>query len=280
MKRFAFSIVLLVSAFACSGSPEAEVPTKKLQRSETIATGTGTTTATSTGEVIELSEDESDAADDLVHTVPTGAFADVSSFCAAQTKLVAAKIVEANAAYKVDGYGDMNLEPKCEETEAVLEGAKVALAAPFTAVKAVTFETGYSTESYLLVQKSDGWTAVRAALLYVNHNDPGCGSIERPSEILEVYVEQGALVVKTSAGRTWLSKKDEAGDLSLTYVRACRSTAAGVSCGTPEVVDAKVVLGDEDQPDEPVQTRFFSTTYTVGHGVAIEPATRFDESEL
>ena len=266
MKRFAFSVVFLVSAFACSGSSEAPVPAKAEPQAVTLAS-----------EVIELTEDQSDAADDLVHTVPIGAFADVDAFCAAQTKLVAPKIEEANAAYRADGFGEMNLKPSCEETPAVLEGANVALVAPYTDVKAVTFETGYSTESYLLVQGADGWSAVRAALLYVNHNDPGCGSIERPGAILDVHVERGALVVKTTAGRTWFGKQEELGDLTMTYVRACRPATSGVACGTPEVIDAKVVIVDEEQP---ALTRFFTTSYQVGAGVTIDLATRFDEEQL
>jgi hypothetical protein len=267
MKRVAFSVVLLVSAFACSGSPEPEVVTPVKAALEEAP-------------VIELSEDASDAADDLVHTVPTGSFADVAAFCAAQTKLVAPKIAEANASYATDGWGEMNLKPSCHELPNALEDATVALVAPFTDVKAVMFETGYSTETYLLVQTSEGWTAVRAPLLYANHNDPGCGSIERPGAILDVHTEKGALVIKTSAGRTWFNKKDEGGDLSLTYARACRTGPTGIACGTPEVIDAKVVLHGDESADAPVTTRFFSTSYEVGSGVAIEPATRFDEEQL
>jgi hypothetical protein len=267
MKRIAFSVVLLVSAFACSGTSEPQL---------------APALATTSSDVIELSEDQSDAADDLAKTVPTGNFADVDAFCEAQMKLVAPKVEEANAAYETDGYGDMHLAPKCAETPRVVEGAAVALAAPYTDVKAVAFETGYSIESYLLVRRAEGWTAVRSALLYVNHNDPGCGSIERPAEILEVHVTKGAIVVKSTAERTFFNRKNEAGEITLTYARACRPTVTGlVACGTPEVIEAKAVLrDDEDQPDAPTQTRFFTTTYEVGTGVAIEPAVRFDEVQL
>ena len=274
MKRLAVSVVLLLSSFACSGSPEAEGPA--LAPSAT-AIEVGSQPAS---EVIELSEDQSDAADDLATTVPTGAFADVDAFCAAQTKLVAPKVAEANAAFKMDGYGDMKLAPKCAETPKVLEGANVALALPYTDVKAVSFETGYSIESYLLVHRAEGWTAVRSAVIYVNHNDPGCGSIERPGDVLDVHVEKGAIVVKSTAGRTWMNQKNELGELTLTYARACRPSAAAIACGTPEVVDANVVLQDEENSDAPTATRFFTTTYNVGTGVAIEPATRFNEDEL
>jgi hypothetical protein len=178
----------------------------------------------------------------------------------------------------------MQLAPKCSETPRVLEGANVALAAPYTDVKAVSFETGYSIESYLLVQRTEhgesGYTAIRAALLYVNHNDPGCGSIERPGDVLDVRVEKGAIVVKSTAGRTWMNQKNELGDLTLTYVRACRPSMAGIACGTPEVIDAKVFLHDDENADSPTSTRFFTTTFTVGAGVAVEPAVRFNEDEL
>jgi hypothetical protein len=267
MKRIAFSVVLLVSAFACSGTSVPEVaPALAETRSDAI----------------ELSEDRLDAADDLATTVPTGSFADVDAFCAAQMKLVAPKVEEANASFRRDGYGDLHLTPSCAETPNVLEGAAVALAAPYTDVKAVAFETGYSIESYLLVRRAEGWTAVRSAMLYVNHNDPGCGSIERPAEILDVHVTQGAIVVKSTAGRTFFNRKSEGGEITLTYARACRPTGAtGIACGTPEVIDAKAVIhaGDEN-PDAPTQTRFFTTTYAVSTGVAIEPAKRFDEDEL
>jgi hypothetical protein len=265
MKRVAFSVVLLVSAFACSGTSVPEVAPAVAQ---------------TTSEVIELSEDQSDAADDLATTVPTGTFADVDAFCEAQMKLVAPKVEEANAAYKTDGYGDMHLTPKCAETPRVLEGAAVALAAPYTDLEAVAFETGYSIESYLLVRRAEGWTAVRSAVLYVNHNDPGCGSIERPAEILDVRVVEGAIVVKSTAGRTFFNRKNEAGDITLTYARACRPTGGLIACGTPEVVEAKAVIHDDENPDAPTQTRFFTTTYEVGPGVAVVPAMRFDEDQL
>lgn len=270
MKRLVVSVILLVSAFACSGTPEVE-PSRV---DAAPLSGSGTAVA--------LSEDQSDAQDDLVHTVPVGAFTDVASFCATQMKIVAPKIAEANAAFEKDGYGKMNLTPKCVETPDVLARADVALAKPFAEVKAVTFETGYSTESYLLVRASEGWSAVRAALVYANHNDPGCGSIERPVAITEVHVEQGALVIKTTADRTWLGKTGELGDLTMTYARACRalSPSVDVACGTPEVIDAKVVIRDEENPDAPVVTRFFATTYAVGGGVAIEPARRFADEQL
>lgn len=274
MKRSAVAFALLLSSFACSGAPEAEGPAPA---PPPAAMDVG---SPETGEVIELTEDQSDAADDLATTVPTGAFASIDAFCAAQTKLVAPKVLEANAAFKMDGYGDMKLAPKCAETPKVLDGANVALAFPYLDVKAVSFETGYSIESYLLVRRADGWTAVRSAVLYVNHNDPGCGSIERPGDVLDVHVEKGALVVKSTAGRTWMNPKNELGDLTLTYARACRPTATGIACGTPEVVDAKVVIHDDEQPDAPTTTRFFTTTFAVGAGVAVEPAKRFDEDEL
>ena len=278
MKRYAISFVLLVSAFACSRGPVATAPAV-----EAVGTTTGTTTIElASDDVIELTEDQSDAADDLVHTVPSGNFASVASFCEAQTKLVAKKIDEANAASKADGMEDMHVEASCKESPDVLHDANIALAAPYTDVKAVTFETGYSTESYLLVQRDSAWTAVRSSVLYWNHWDPGCGSIERPSAVLEVHVEKGALVVKTSANRSWSGKDDEAGELTLTYARACRNTSMGIACGTAEVVGAKVDIrtSDETDPAPVFATRFFSTTYVVGGGVAIETATRFDESQL
>lgn len=279
MKRFAISFALLLSSFACNGNPQTPEGPAPAAPESAIEVG-----SLPTDEVIELTEDQSDAADDLATTVPTGAFADVDSFCAAQMKLVATKVAEANAAFKMDGYGDMKLAPKCSETPKVLEGANVALALPYTDVKAVSFETGYSIESYLLVQRAQNedtsWTAVRSALLYVNHNDPGCGSIERPGDVLDVHVEKGAIVVKSTAGRTWMNQKSEFGDLTLTYARACRPSSAGIACGTPEVIDAKVFLHDDENADAPTSTRFFTTTFTVGAGVAIEPAVRFNEDEL
>ena len=107
MKRYAISFVLLVSAFACSRGPVASAPVKK-PIPATAAEAVGTTTIElAADDVIELNEDQSDAADDLVHTVPTGSFASVASFCDAQTKLVASKLVEVNA----NAHSSLSCEP-------------------------------------------------------------------------------------------------------------------------------------------------------------------------
>jgi hypothetical protein len=254
-----FPVVLLASAFACNAQKDPEVPLAP--------------------QVMAPSQDLSDAADDLVRSVPTGAFADVAAFCSAQMKLIAPKIVEANTSFKNGGIAAAAAKPSCEETPDALAFTQVTLSAPYLEAKTVTFETGYSLETYLLVRASEGWTAVRAALLYSNHDDPGCGSIERPNAIKEVRVDRGALVITTASDREW-SAEDENGTLDLTYARACRFGHGGVSCGTPEVINAKVAARDWTDREAPIHTRFFTTTFTVGTGVAIDPAVKFDEAAL
>ena len=273
MKRFVVAAVLMTSAFACTGSPEVMEP------------------HTAAPAEVELHEDAREAADDLVHTIPTGSFATVNEFCAAQKTLILPKIAEANAAFQSDAYRadekGIEYKPECVEFPAALTSTSIALAAPYTAVKAVSVETGYSTEIYLLARATEGWSAVRSALIYDNHNDPGCGSIERPLEIKSVHVAEGAIVITTTADRTWwapiadpTSDDEKTGLLVSTYARACRATASGIECGWPEIVEAKATLKNEDKPEEPVQTRFFTTTFKVSEGVKIEPATKFDPEML
>lgn len=271
----------MTSAFACTGSPELMEP-----RTAADAGAAKAVLAKS-----EISEDARDAEDDLVHTIPTGNFASIDAFCSAQKTLILPKIAEANAAFQNDAYRSdekmAELAPACAEFPSALTTTKIALAAPYTAVKAVSVETGYSTEIYLLAKTTEGWSAVRSAFIYDNHNDPGCGSIERPFEIKSVHVEAGAIVVQTLADRTWwapitdpTSDEEKTGMLVTTYARACRGTASGISCGVPEVVEAKATMKDENNPEVPVQTRFFTTTFKVGDGVKIEPATKYDPENL
>lgn len=110
---------------------------------------------------------------------------------------------------------------------------------------------------------------------------PGLRLDRAPVAITEVHVEQGALVIKTTASHVARQDRRARRPHDDLCARACRVLAlVDVACGTPRVIDAKVVIRDEENPDAPVVTRFFATTYAVGGGVAIEPARRFADEQL
>src|SRR5579864_2000522 len=146
-------------------------------------------------------------ADAHAETLPTGTFPTLDALCAAQRSLAAPHIVQARAEH-AERYEDPDptpLLPSCTESQA-LRDASVTLAPPYTEIRAIEAETGYATDTFLVLRTSAGWTALREAFLAGEHDDPGGPSILREGAVLDVHVDRGAIVVLTAAGRGWFDE--------------------------------------------------------------------------
>ncbi|MBX3227689.1 MAG: hypothetical protein KIT84_15140 [Labilithrix sp.] len=269
MKRLVFSTLLLASAFACASSAKEEPVTVTAEPTPILELDEATPSS--------LSEPEAPArvepvVDPVADRLPTGAFADVRAFCAAQEKLVAPRIAEANASWIQNGMGALNAKPACNELPEALAGA---MTDPFLDLKAVRVEIGGGTEVYLLVLGTSGWEAVRTPFLNAFDDDPGCGSIEREVAIKDVHEDGDRVVVTIESGRGYYKDDDDYGELTLASARSCR---AGAACAQAEVVEAKAVAHHGE--GEPDRTRTFTTTYSIDAKGAVVPAAKFDETAL
>ncbi|HEY8072927.1 MAG TPA: hypothetical protein VIF62_02425 [Labilithrix sp.] len=211
--------LLLGSVFvlSCGGSPD-EAPEVALEAPSAVA-----------------DEPESDA---YVTSLPTGAFPSIADLCAKQMDMAAPNIVEANRAraemYEGISEESVHLGPSCVERRDVL--ANVTLAAPFEDVTAIEMETGYATQTFLVVRTRAGWTAVRHDFLSSDHDDPGCPSITRESDFASVRVEKGELVVAVLADRMSFDDDAEPHEIVVTLARRCSIA----TCSDPEEIEQHI----------------------------------------
>lgn len=220
MNRHLLLIAAVSSFVACSKAPEGPVAAAPAPAFEAAPV------------TLELPDDRYEG------ILPYGAFASVDALCERQRDLVVPHLEAAMA--DLDPETEMELVPSCHESLEALDGAPVALEAPFLDVKTIEVETGRSRDTFLVVKTTEGWTAVRDAILSQEHDDPGCPSIERESAITEVRVDRGALVVYTTADR-----EDENGPVRLTHARSCRIGDWAPTCSTPETIETTYALTDE-----------------------------------
>lgn len=164
----------------------------------------------------------------------------------------------------------------CTEDAQALAGTKFFLGSDIREVKAVAVDSEKATDTFLAVRTSAGWSAIHTPILHDEHDDPGCPSIERATRIVSATVDQGMLVVVNEANRYWWNA-NEAGDLTLTYARAC---TIGADCAEPAVVYAKLVASALEEPDGPMRTRFFTTTFTIAANGIISPAETYADAKL
>ena len=263
MKRLALAAALFTLTIACNPAHE---PPRRAAKLEAPARPAETASV-----VFEVPDDP------WAGVLPVGLFPDVPLLCDAQMKVGALRIAEANEARAEDHLG-FDLVPSCVEKPAALANVKASLGGAILDAKAIAVETGSSETTFLVLRTAEGWTAVREAFLADAHEDPGCPSIEREDAIVELRLEESALVVLTTADRAFYGEHDE-GTLLLTHARACRLTEWGPTCGPIETVSATLAHQDAKDPEAPPATRqVFSTTFTVDRSGALTPAARFDET--
>lgn len=184
----------------------------------------------------------------------TGTFASVDLLCAAQLKTARG----------------------CAEAPKDLEGTKLVLGGGILEVKAVAVDTELAVDTFLVTRTSQGWSTLKTPIFHDEHDDPGCPSMERATRIVSAIVDQGMLVVVNEANRYWYSEK-EAGNLTLTYVRACK---VGAACAPPAVVYAKADGEAIDNADAPPHVHLFSTSFTIASNGIISPAETYDDAKL
>ena len=128
----------------------------------------------------------------------------------------------------------------------------------------LTYETGFSTQTSIIVKTSEGWTNLGIPIVTTYHDDPGCPSIVRDAGIMEVRVERGYLVVVDKADCGW------GDDSNLVYERA--RTCSLTTCTEPVTIGTRRVpwAGGSNE------TRVFSTTYTIDETGTIVPAHAWD----
>ncbi len=282
MKRVALPLGLVLS-LASSLGPLACSDAREGGGGERDEATTATAFEFAANETDDASEAEAEApsGDTYADVLPVGAFADVATLCAKQKELVVPSLAVAKQASSDRGWGgEPDLVPSCEESAEALSIARVALGGSYLDARAVTVEIGSSTATFLALRTAAGWTFVRRALLDQRHDDPGCGSIERTTDIAEVRLERDAVVVVTHAGRTGYAG-DEGGELYLTYAQACRVAGDGqaATCGASEVVAARrAVVSPDDLDAAPSTKSTFATPYGVDPaGTGITVGRRFDE---
>lgn len=196
-----------------------------------------------------------DRADEAAASIVTnGNFASIAALCDAQTKA----------------------GQRCSENTEVLKTTKLVLGAGIYEVKAVDVDGELALETYLVTHTNAGWSAIRTPIFHDDHDDPGCPSIERATRITSAIVDKGMLVVVNEANRYVYTAK-EAGELTLTYVRACN---VGAGCGDAKVIYAKAEAQEVENPDAPMHTHLFATTFTISNNGVISPATTYDDALL
>ncbi len=199
-------------------------------------------------------------------TLPAGSFRDVHALCALQMKEIAPQIEKARRDL-AERYADGDIPravPACDEDPAAMRGVRVSLAAPYLEAKAVTYETGFSTQTSIIVRTSEGWTNLGIPFVTDYHDDPGCPSILRPAGLMEVRVERGYVVVVDKADRGF------GDDNALVYERA--RTCSLTSCTEPVTIGTRLVPWSGGGKDK----RLFSTTYAIDGAGAIVPAHAWD----
>jgi hypothetical protein len=257
MKRvFALLVVSLVPVLSCGGT--SELPSESVVAASPAEN--------SPAEVAAFSEGDSEK-ELAVPTLPAGTFRDVHALCALQMKEIEPQLEKARR-YEAERQGDGDISrsvPACDEDPAAMRGVRVTLAAPYVDAKAVTYETGFATQTSIIVRTSDGWTNLGVPLVASYHDDPGCASILRDAGLMEVRVENGYVVVVDKADRG-------AGDENaLVYERA--RTCSLTACTEPVTIGTRIVRWDGKGKGK----RLFSTTYTVDGEGTIVPAHAWDD---
>ena len=216
-------------------------------------------------------------------TVPTGAFATVEALCAAQRTMAAPLIEKANADRKdrYEGSTEEPVVPSCLETR--LSNLTVHLAPPFREVRAIRVETGYTTDTHLVVRTDEGWRVTATPMDSDAHDDPGCPSIRRDGPLRAIRVEHGALVIEGSSSRG--DGEDVLGDdpdgnavmryWTRTYeeVRACRIAGDALRCGPVETIAIS-----RSASDTVAEESVFTTTYEVDDRGRIVTASTYEET--
>jgi len=202
--------------------------------------------------------------------LPRGAFADLRALCNAQTKLVKPHLAKVQKERTARG-DDEKLAPSCKEDEAAMKDVKLPVDGAIRAASAIIVEAGESIDTFVVVRTAEGWTAIRQPILAGYHDDPGCGSITRENAIVEVRAEHDAIVVVSTADRSYEAENELPGELVMTHARLCRP---GGACTEPVTVRAVVERWESGKESK---TELFATTYHVDNG-AIAVAEFFDDA--
>lgn len=257
MKRvFALLAVSFVPVLSCGGATEP--PSEPVAAAAPAADPPAEVAASA-----EVANSEQELA---APTLPPGTFADVRALCALQMKEIEPHLERARREL-AERYADGDLPkvaPACEEDHAAMHGVRLSLAPPYVEAKAVTYETGFSTQTSIIVKTSEGWTNLGIPIVTTYHDDPGCPSIVRDAGLMEVRVEHGYLVVVDKADRGW----GEGSNLVYERARTCSLT----TCTEPVTIGTRVVPWTGGGKEK----RLFSTTYTVDALGTIAPAHTWD----
>jgi hypothetical protein len=168
-------------------------------------------------------------------TLPAGTFRDLHALCAQQMK-EAVPLLEKARAEMVERYADDDIKqvaPSCIEDPAALRGVRVSLAGRYLEAKAVTYETGRSTQTNIVMRTSEGWMNVGTAIVTSDHDDPGCPSILRDAGLTAVRIENGQIVILDKADRG----AGENSNIVYERTRTCSLTA----CTEPETLSEGIV---------------------------------------
>jgi hypothetical protein len=167
----------------------------------------------------------------------------------------------------------------CKEDPAALSEAKVSVAAPYLEVRAIDVAEEGAGSTMLAVRTAEGWRALPETFVSHSDDDPGCPSIERESAIVEVRVEQGAVVVVTASDRQWIGD-EHWGNLEMSKARACREVDGELTCGEPTVVEARLSMRTSEDDETRAPLRTFSTKYWVDADGEIETDKGFEPDSL
>lgn len=168
-------------------------------------------------------------------TLPEGTFRDLHALCAQQMKEVVPLLEKAHG-YMVERYADDAIkqpDPSCKEDPVALRGVRISLGTPYLEAKAVTYETGESTQTNIVMRTSEGWMNVGTPIVTSDHDDPGCPSILRDAGLTEVRVENGQIVILDKAERG----AGENSNIVYERTRTCSLTA----CTEPEILSESIV---------------------------------------
>ncbi len=284
MKRFAistvFSFALVATTFACvATTDDVEAAKAPVAHPNKVITPADAPKANEDVQPVVFEVPVSPYA----RVLPFGAFPDVKSLCATQMELIKPYLAELEKS-AIEEESGIDFVPSCKEAPAVLSNVGVSLDGGFKSVKAIAVATGHSTDVFLVVENSAGFTALREAFLSQANDDPGCPSIERENAFSSISAKNGTLVVVTESDRSWWGQKegdDDSGELLLVHARACSFGEWGPLCGAKETIKAKLLRRPIDDPDnESVIEEVFTTDYTVADENVIHTTKTFDDASL
>lgn len=200
--------------------------------------------------------------------VPQGIFPSLDALCAAQKELVRERVEQA-AKEMAETLGEgSNVVPTCT-VKPFDRTVRVKLGGAYLEARALEVETGYATETHVLVRTAEGWQAMPHASVTDAHNDPGCFSIERDTAIDAVTVEGSTVLILEGSDRG-ARIDDDGPDTSVeSPVTWTELSTHAVACrpGPIPTCDPRVTVRVELVPSTTEGGRKTEVTYATSYGI-------------